>query len=309
MIFVTGSTGHVGSHVLRLLGARGAAVRVGVRPRRAGAWLDASTSPLVAGAETVPFDFLDSATYGPAVQGCDAVFLLRPPAIANTRRTLNPFLDVARQHGVRQVVFISVMGAGSNPLVPHHAVEKHLQAGPAGWTILRPGFFAQNLASAYREDICRDNRIYVPAGAAQVAFIDAHDIAEVAAAALLNPLAHADRTYTMTGPQALSFDAVAALLSSELGRPIHYQPASVVGYVRHLHQSGLPAAQTMVQTVLHVGLRMGQARRVTPQTADLLGRPASTMRRYVQRERALWLPPALEVAAPSHAPSDRRHAA
>jgi uncharacterized protein YbjT (DUF2867 family) len=41
----------------------------------------------------------------------------------------------------------------------HHAVEKHLQSGHLGWTILRLGFFAQNLASAYLEDIRQDSRI------------------------------------------------------------------------------------------------------------------------------------------------------
>lgn len=292
MIFVTGSSGHVGSHVVQLLQKRGVVTRAGIRPRRSGE-LPAgppAQDPLGAGLETVPFDFLNSATYGGAVAGCDAVFLLRPPAIANTRITLNPFLDVARRQGVRQVVFVSVTGAGSNPLVPHHAVEKHLEAGPAGWTILRPGFFAQNLVAAYREDICRDSRIYVPAGSASVAVVDAHDIAELAVAALLNFQAHAGRTYTLTGPQALSFDAVSVLLSSELGRHIRYQAASVLGYVRHLHLRGLPVTQNLVQTLLHIGLRFGQASRMTTVLADLLGHPALTMHEFVQRERAQWQP-------------------
>ena len=296
-VFVTGSTGQVGRQVVRLLQASGTALRVGIRPGRVGG-APGAPSPAGPAPQTVPFDFLDSSTHDRAVAGCEAVCLLRPPAIANTCSTLNPFLDAARRQGVRQVVFVSVMGAGRNPWVPHHAVETHLRAGPDGWTILRPGFFAQNLVSAYRDDICLDDRIYLPSGAASVAFIDAHDIAEVAVAALLNAELHAGRTYTLTGPQALSFEAVAALLTSELGRRIRYQAASVLGYVWHLHRRGLPWQQNLVQTLLHTGLRFGQASRVTTTLADLLGRPPSTLHDFVRRERGQWQPAMRGAAEP-----------
>lgn len=165
------------------------------------------------------------------------MFLLRPPAIANTKQTLNVFLDVARSQGVSQVVFISVAGAGDNPLVPHHTVERHLRAGPAGWTILRPGFFAQNIGDAYRQDIVNDDRIFLPAGSGRVAFLDVRDLAEVAANALINPADYRGQTYTLTGLEAYSFTEVAGILSQELSgsedRTIRYQPASILAYLVH----------------------------------------------------------------------------
>jgi NAD(P)H-binding len=175
-ILVTGGSGNVGKEVVYQLKSRQISFQVGVRnPANANA---------IEGVETVQFDFLDPSTYAPAVIGGDAVFLLRPPAIANTKQTLNVFLDVAWVSGVSQVVFISVAGAGENQIVPHHAVEQHLRSGPAGWTILRPGFFAQNIGDAYRQDIVNDNRIFLPAGSGRVAFIDVRDLAEVAVNAL-----------------------------------------------------------------------------------------------------------------------------
>lgn len=240
-------------------------------------------------AETTHFDFRDRRTYHAAVEGCDAVFLLRPPAIANTKATLNVFLDVARGCGVTQVVFISVVGAGANPLLPHHAVERHLRAGPPGWTVLRPGFFAQNLGDAYRDDIRLDNRIYLPAGAGRVPFIDARDIAEVAVKALTDPASHAGQAHTLTGPEALSFADVAKILAVDLGRSIRYQPASVLGYCAHLSERGLPPAQIMIQTLLHVGLRFGHPPSATDMLAKLLGRHPFTVREYVRDHRSLWL--------------------
>ena len=163
---------------------------------------------------------------------------------------------------VEEVVFSSVAGAESNRIVPHHRVEQHLFKSGLGWTILRPGFFAQNIGGPYRRDIVASDRIFIPAGSGRVAFIDARDIGAVAALALTED-GHRSQAYHLTGPQAVTLDEVAALLTEVLGRPIHYQPASAVGYLRHLRRQGLVMPQAVVQTILHVGLRRGDAEPVT----------------------------------------------
>lgn len=86
------------------------------------------------------------------------------------------------------------------------------------WTILRPGFFAENLIGAYRSDIWA-GRVFVPAGDGRVAFVAGRDLGAVAALALLDPADHAGRAYHLTGPHALGFTDVAGLLSAALGRP------------------------------------------------------------------------------------------
>ncbi len=159
-ILVTGATGNVGREVVRALLGRGF-------PVRATGASDASGESC----ERVPLDFSRAETFERALHGCGAVFLLRPPAIADVRSTLNPFIDQARAMGVDHIVFLSVAGARTNRLVPHHAVEQHLIAGKGAYTILRPGFFAQNLGDAYRRDIVEDQRLYVPAGRGRVAFL------------------------------------------------------------------------------------------------------------------------------------------
>jgi uncharacterized protein YbjT (DUF2867 family) len=281
MIFVTGASGNVGREVIGYLRSRQASFRIGARKPASAAQ--------GTGADTVRFDFLDPSTYGPAVAGCDTVFLLRPPTLANTKATLNVFLDVARKQGVSQAVFVSVAGAGDNPIVPHHAVEQHLRSGPSGWTILRPGFFAQNMGDAYRNDILRDNRIFLPAGAGLVAFIDVRDLAEVAVNTLLDPSAHQGQTYTLTGPEAIPFTEVARILSETLGRTIRYQPASTLGYITHLMRHGTSLGQSMILAILHVGLRFGQAEAVNDTLADLLGHSPRTVQDYVRDHRDLWI--------------------
>lgn len=281
MIFVTGSTGNVGSAVTSCLRGRHIRFRIGARKPDTIRPLD--------NVEVVEFDFLNPSTFQSAVRGCDAVFLLRPPAISDTKATLNPFLDVARNEGVRQVVFVSVAGAAHNPLVPHHAVEQHLQRGPEGWTIVRPGFFAQNLGDAYRDDIVRDHRLFVPAGAGRAAFVDVRDVAHIAVDALVDPATHTGQAYTLTGPEALSFSDAAAILSSELSHSIRYQPATIPAYFFHLRRRGMPLGQVLVQTVLHVGLRFGQANTIDQTLERLLGHRPRTLREYVRDHRRLWM--------------------
>jgi uncharacterized protein YbjT (DUF2867 family) len=284
LVLVTGATGNVGRQVVRALTERG------VPWRGAAQSAEAARRTLGDGANVVALDFNDRSTWGPALSGCGGLFLLRPPAIANTKETLNPFIDAARAAGVGPIVFLSVAGAGANPLVPHHAVEQHLQTEASGWTLLRPGFFVQNCQDAYLRDLREDDRLYVPAGDGLVTFVDLYDVAEVAALAFIDPAAHSGQAYTLTGPEALGFETLAAQLSSVLGRPIRYEPASILGYLGHLRERGLPWAQAGVQTILHVGLRFGQAATVDPTLERLLGRPGRSTTTYLEENAALWAP-------------------
>lgn len=277
-VLVTGATGNVGREVVRALKARGIAARSGVR------------RPLDDSPEAVRFDFFERSTWDPAVRGVTGLFLIRPPAIARVTDTLNPFVDAARGAGVQHVVFLSVLGADTNRIVPHHRVEKHLAAGGADHTILRPGFFAQNFEDAYRADIVEADRVYVPAGGGAVSFVDLFDVGELAAEIFSKPAVHRACGYVLTGPEAVTFQDACARLSGVVGRTIRYEPASVSGYARHLRRRGLSWGQLAVQTILHVRLRSGRAASVDPTLERLLGRPPRKLDTYFARRAERFSP-------------------
>lgn len=281
-ILITGATGNVGRAVVESLQRRG------IQVRAAGSDRERVRVTLGPDMDAAALDFWNPATFQPALADCDGLFLMRPPAISQVRRTLLPFVDAARTAGVRHVVFLSVQGADRNRLIPHHAVEQHLKSSTTSFTLLRPGFFAQNLGDAYRRDIVEDHRLYVPAGEGRVAFVDTRDIAEVAAMCLVDPDTHRGAAYTLTGPAPVSFRDAAQLLSDALERPIRYQPASVLGYARHLHRRGAPLPQVAVLCALHVGLRLGQAAQVDPALARLLGNPGRSLFDYIRDHASLW---------------------
>ncbi len=283
-VLVTGARGNVGAAVVEQLLDLGTHVRsASPSPGRPG-----GRTP---GLEPVRLDFTDPTTFGPALRGVRRVFLIRPPAIARVGPTINAFIEAAQAAHVEHVVFSSVAGADRNRLVPHHRVENHLTRSGMGWTILRPGFFAQNLTSAYGADIRDHDRIHVPAGDGRVAFVDTRDIGELAATILADPGPHVARGYLLTGPRAVTFDEVAALLSEALGRRIQHEPATALGYLQHLGALGLPLPQRIVQTVLHVGLRRGDAEAIDPTLGRLLNRPARDLRDYIADHLDAWTRP------------------
>jgi uncharacterized protein YbjT (DUF2867 family) len=282
-ILITGATGNQGGAAARRALELGCAVRV------AGTRVEVLRERFP-GAEPVRLDLTDPSTFGPAVEGIDAVFLIRPPKIAKVGPTLNAFIDTAQGAGVQHCVFSSVAGAENNRHIPHHKVERHLVEGRLPWTILRPGFFAQNFADAYRLDIALDDRVYVPAADGKAAFIDTRDVGALAAQILAAPDGHVSQAYWLTGPETLSFAQAAAILSEELGRTVRYEPASALGYVRHLRKRHrLGWMQTVIQTLLHLGLRRGDAEPVSPQLASLLGREPRRLRDYVRDHRGRWV--------------------
>ena len=281
-VLVTGASGNVGRAVVASLSALGVPfVAANTDPDR----LRKTLGPNVT---CVKLDLERPETYDEPLKGIRGLFLLRPPKIANVRSTLNVLVDHAIRAGVNHVTFLSVEGADRQPLVPHHAVERHLLSLDISSTILRPGFFAQNLGDAYRRDIAERRELYVPAGQGRVAFVDVRDVGEIAARSFVEP-ALRRAAFTLTGGKAVTFDEVAEILTKILGTPCRYRPASIFGYCGHLRRQDYPWMQIAVQTILHVGLRYGNAAKVDPTLQRLLGRPPRTMSEYIEDHRSLWL--------------------
>ena len=277
-VLVTGPTGTVGAPLTALLVDRGVpAVAAARHP-------DTYSGPV----PCRELDFERPATFPAALAGIDRIFLMRPPAISDTKRYLRPFISAAVKAGVGHVTFLSLMGV--NPAMPHWRVEQDLRAAQMTWTFLRPSFFAQNLDTAYGADIREHDRIRLPAGQGKTSFIDTADIAAVAAVVLADPAGHAAKAYTLTGGEALTYHQVASLLSAELGRPIDYQACRLLAYRRELKRQHLPAGYINVQLLINIIARLGLAAGTTTTVQTLLRRPPTTLADYVHEHRDTWLP-------------------
>ena len=280
-ILVTGASGNVGGAVLRALTAAGSHPRTAVLPGRTSAPPDGA----------VPFDFTQPDTWSAAFAGMESMFLVRPPALGNVRRDLIPAVAAARDAGVRHVVFLSLQGAERNRFAPHAGVEQWLRSSGMRWTFVRPSFFHQNLSTTHAADIRDRDAIIVPAGRGATAFVDAEDVGAVAAAALLEPDRHADRAWTITGREALTYDQVADILTAELARPIRYLRPSLPTYARHARRHlEMPWGMVAVTAAIYTTARLGLAAGLTDDVPEILGRDPTGFAEFAHRERTVWTP-------------------
>ncbi len=282
-ILVTGAPGNVGTPLVDELLQLGAPVRV-------AAWdVDVARDAFGDRVQIVPFDFTRPDNFGEAFAGVERMFLLRPPQIADVDGVIVPALTAAASAGVRHVTFLSIQGAEKNRVVPHRKIEDRLRTSGLAWTFVRAAYFMQNLATTHAPEIRERDEIWVPAGRrSRTAHVDARDVAAIAARALTE-YGHECKAYTPTGPAALTYDEIAALLTAELGRPIRYADPGLLAYWRLMRRRGMPRGMVGVTLGIYTAARMGLADGLTDDVERLTGRPPIPMDRFIHDTRAAWI--------------------
>ncbi|WEO76041.1 NmrA family NAD(P)-binding protein [Cryobacterium sp. SO2] len=284
-ILVTGATGNVGRAVVEALLNAGKTVRAAGRDR------DAVRKMFGDRVEAVSLDFTDPSTWTATFSGVRQMFLLRPPQLGKPKKQMLPALEFARRQGVEQIVFLSLQDAEKNKVVPHAAIESWLRTSGISWTFVRASFFHQNLSTTHLMDIRDRNELVVPAGSGATAFVDAEDVGAVAAAALLDPHTYSNKALTVTGDEALTYERIVQILTSELGRPIRYAQPGAIRYALHARRRLLmPWTMVLVTLAIYTTARMGMAAGLTQTVRDVLGRDPISFAQFAHRERGIWTP-------------------
>lgn len=222
------------------------------------------------------------------MRGARVVFLVRPPALVDVRTTVLPFIDFALANGVEHIVFLSIAGADHSAHMPHRLIEQHLHRRTAAFTVLRSAFFLQNLESRFKDDLVEQGCLFVPVQERRVNWVDAREVAEVAATVLLTPASHRGKVYELAGPPVESWDEVLEVLRIALHRPVRVEAVPVFGYVTVLMNRGMSADDASLLTVLHLILRTGAAELADAQMTELLGRAPRSVTSYVREHARLW---------------------
>lgn len=276
---VIGASGTVGSALVAELSRRNLPTVAATR--------EPSRHTFPEGVEKVVFDYADDASVRLALAGVDGMFVLAPPGMEHQVERWGSLFAHAKAAGVRHVVLMTAKGAGED--TPHGQGEATLKASGLGWTLLRPTFFAQNFATYSGETIRREGAFYYPAGEGRAAFVDVRDIAAVAAQVLVDPGAHAGKSYELTGPAALSMSEVAEELSGVLGRTIRYVDPGEEGYRKALESNGLPPALAGMFTYLYaVVVKNGWAAGTSDDVANVLGRAPTSFAQFARDNALAW---------------------
>ncbi|WP_343449446.1 Rossmann-fold NAD(P)-binding domain-containing protein [Micromonospora oryzae] len=265
MILVIGGTGTTGRLVTARLAATTHPTRVASRRASAG---------------DVRFDWYDRSTHAAALDGATGLYLIAPVGDADPAQVMLPFLGLARQAGVRRAVLLSssAIEAGEPGL---GEVQSRLGGMFPEWAVLRPSWFMENFVGDHPHATSTRERgeIVSATGDARVGFVDPADIAEVAVRALTDPTPH-DTEHVITGPEALSYADVAAILTDIGGRPVRHRAVDEDALAAYHEAHGLPPDYARLLAGLDTAIAAGAEDRTTTTVADVTGRPPRSFRDF-----------------------------
>ncbi|WP_326955612.1 SDR family oxidoreductase [Amycolatopsis sp. NBC_01286] len=262
MIVVTGATGNVGKPLTRALIEAGEQVTAVSR----------HAAPAPAGGRHVVADLADPAGLEPALAGAKALFLLLSGDLHATGANPADVIHQAVAGGVRRIVLLSSLGVATRPFgatrIALRAVEDVLRESDVDWAVLRPGGFTSN-ALWWAESVRERRVVAAPFGDVGVPIIDPADIAEVAAACLLDDR-HTGGVYALTGPEVITPRGQAEAIATALGSPVRFHELTRAEAKAGMARS-MPA-ELADDTLDILGAPNPDELRVSPDVQRVLGR-------------------------------------
>lgn len=269
-IAITGATGNIGGAVARALADAGVDFRMIVR--------DASRAPSLPGASVAEATFGDDAASRAALDGVDLLLMVSAAEAADRLDQHRAFVRAAADAGVGHVVYTSFIGAAADATFTlgrdHFATEEAIRATPMRHTFLRDDFYLDFV----EELVGEDGVIRGPAGTGAMAAVARADVARVATTVLLDPAAHVDTTYDLTGPEAITLAEAAAIVSEVRGRPVRYHEETLAeAYASRARWDPEPwQADAWVST--YTAIAEGTLARVSDDVERVTGRRPMTLR-------------------------------
>lgn len=273
VIAVTGSTGAVGGRVARDLAARGIPQRLLVR--------DASRAPELEGAEVHVAGYSDADAAVAALTGVETLFMVSASESADRVDHHRTFVDAAARAGVRSIVYTSFFGAAPDAVFTlgrdHAVTEDVIRASGMSWTFLRDNFY-MDMMELFAGD---DGVIRGPAGHGRCSLVSRSDVAATAVAVLLDPATHADRTYDLTGPEALSMEEVAQKISAVRGHPVRYVDETLDEAYASRAVYGAPPWQVEAWVTTYTAIASGDMAVISGDVEAVTGRPAQSFDEFL----------------------------
>ena len=268
-IAVTGATGRLGGRVARRLAASDFAQRFLAR--------DPDRAPRLPRSSVMRAEFGDTHEVRAALDGLPTVLMVSASEHPDRLAQHLGFVDAAVAAGVEHIVYISFYGAAPDCTFTlgrdHYATEQHIRTSGLRFTFLRDNLYADFMPALVGED----GIIRGPAGHGRVAAVTQDDIADAATAVLLDPASHAGATYSLTGPEALSLDDVAAILTTHLHRPVTYHQETIEEAYASRASYGAPPWQVDAWVSTYTAIANGELADVTDDIPRLTGHRATSL--------------------------------
>ena len=273
-IAVTGATGALGGAVARLLAEAG-------MPQRLLARHTAKLPELPGTPPVYAASYADRDHAARALAGVRTLFMVSAHESPYRRQDHRTFVDAAVDAGVRQIVYTSFMGAAPDAVFTlardHWDTEEYIKSAGLEYTFLRDCLYQDVLPSFAG----RDGVIRGPAGSGRLAAVARADVARAAARILASPSEHAGQVYTLTGPQSLTFNEIAGILSRVSGSPVSYYNETAEEALESRSLSGAAQWQIDAWVSTYSAVAAGELAEVSPDVERLTGRAPEGLEEYL----------------------------
>jgi uncharacterized protein YbjT (DUF2867 family) len=240
----------------------------------------------------VTLDLDKPETMAPALEGIERAILITGYTIDMMRQSKD-FLNAAKKAGVKDVVHLGACGDNDTRIAHyawHQFIERYVEWCGFSFTHLRPEVFMQNLLGYGGESYVKQGVIRQYAGKARLSWVDIEDLAEVAAASLLDPQKHGGQTYRM-GYEALNYDEIAEIFTRELGQPFRYEARPPEEFYRNVLAAGAEPAYMKCVFNSYSDFTAGRGERVD-ETFDnlpaIIGKKPRTMAEFARKHAAAF---------------------
>ncbi|MBV8709453.1 MAG: hypothetical protein JO028_19855 [Acidobacteriaceae bacterium] len=216
-----------------------------------------------------------------------SIYLVAPVGDPEPLATMKPFLYRALDAGIRRFVFLSSSAiAERGPALGQ--VHHFLKGSVPALTVLRPTWFMQSFSEGQHISSIRSQGIiYSATDNGRVPFIDAGDIAAVAAEVLLRP-SNSCEDLVLTGPDLLSCDDVATIISRVAGYPVKHHGITSCELSQRYHQAGMPSQYAQVLAELDARIAAGSENRLTDEVLRITGRPPTSFQQFAEEAGSAW---------------------
>ena len=290
-LLVTGASGQLGRLVLDALLASGKVAPANIiAATRDTAKLDAYAKK---GVTVRAADFDDPASLDAAFAGAGKVLILSTDALDRPGRRLTQHkaaVAAARKAGAKHILYTSMPQPDDSRVTfapDHLGTEEVIKATGIPYTILRDGWYAENLFMSLPHAL-QTGSWYTASGNGKLAHITRADTAAAIAGALFSA-GNESRTYTLTGTKSHTADEIAAIVSAATGKPLNVVHVTDAQLAEGLKAAGLQEGFIPTVVSFDTNTRDGKIAMVTDDAEKLSGRKPTSFEDFVAANKAAFL--------------------
>lgn len=273
-IAITGVTGKLGGYLASELNQLGIESRhLARRPEKAQTY---------ANAELVQSFYDESDQTIKSLTGIEVLFMVSARESLSRLEEHKALLRAAQKAGVKHIIYTSFMNARPDAtftLARDHAwTEAYIKELGFSYTFLRDNFYLDMfLEIAEQASLLRG-----PAGQGKVSALLRSDVAAVALRILQEPAKWENQTLNLTGPQALSLEEMAALLTQYLGKEVTYYDEGLEEAYEWRKQWPVEDWQYDAWVSTYTAIAKDELSLVSNDIERVLGRPATSLEDFLK---------------------------